>query len=551
MADVMDLWYRGLRRVAGILLVAAGTSHPAAAPVTVTLEDRSSGSGLEVVLHNAASPVRHQIETIVGGVAALDYDGDGLLDLFFTNGASQPGLVKPDAGWWNRLYRNRGNGVFEDVTAKAGVRGEGFSIGAATADYDNDGFPDLFVAGVKHNALYHNRGDGTFQEVTAKAGIHDEPVSVAGGWFDYDGDGFLDLFVVNYVAWNPETEQACKDSKSGENAYCHPQFYSGLPNTLYHNNGDGTFTDVSAQSGIRAHVGKGMSVAFADYDGDGRIDAFVTNDTVPNFLFHNDGNGHFTEIAVKAGVAFNDDGRALSSMGVDFRDVDNDGRPDLFVTALVNETYPLYRNLGMGLFADFTYRSRVGAATVTNTGWSVGIYDFNNDGRKDVFCANGDLNENAEALSGRAARQANRVLVQQPNGTFDAVAVGPAARHRGAAFGDFDNDGRMDVVVTRIGEKPLFLRNAGATGSHWLGFKLVGRRSNRDGIGAWIKLRTAAGEQWNHVTTAVGYASASDVRVHFGLGAAQRATVEVHWPSGVVQQLGEVAADRYLTVRER
>jgi hypothetical protein len=238
-------------------------------------------------------------------------------------------------------------------------------------------------------------------------------------------------------------------------------------------------------------------------------------------------------------------------MGVDFRDVDNDGRPDLFVTAQVNETYPLYRNLGMGLFADFTYRSRVGAATVTNTGWSVGIYDFNNDGRKDVFCANGDLNENAEALSGRAARQANRVLVQQPNGTFDAVAVGPAARHRGAAFGDFDNDGRMDVVVTRIGEKPLFLRNAGATGSHWLGFKLVGRRSNRDGIGAWIKLRTAAGEQWNHVTTAVGYASASDVRVHFGLGAAQRATVEVHWPSGVVQQLGEVAADRYLTVRER
>jgi enediyne biosynthesis protein E4 len=523
---------------------------PASAPLSVSFEDSSARSGLDMVLHNGATAARRQIETIVGGVAAFDYDGDGLLDLFFTNGASQPGLLKPDAAWWNRLYRNRGNGVFEDVTVRAGLRGEGFSIGAAAADYDNDGYPDLFVAGVKRNALYHNRGDGTFEEVTAKAGIHHEACSVAAGWFDYDGDGFLDLFVVNYVDWNPATEQACKDPQSGQPAYCHPKFYNGLPNTLYHNNGDGTFTDVSAQAGIRAHVGKGMSVAFADYDGDGRMDAFVTNDTLPNFLFHNDGNGHFTETAVKAGVAFNDDGRALSSMGVDFRDVDNDGRPDLFVTALVNETYPLYRNLGKGLFADFTYRSRVGAATMTTTGWANGIYDFNNDGRKDLFCANGDLNENAEALSGRPARQANRILVQQPNGTFDAVTAGPAARYRGAAFGDFDNHGRIDAVVSRIGEKPLFLRNVSGAGNHWLGLKLVGHRSNRDGIGAWIKVQTAAGAQWNQVTTAVGYASASDVRVHFGLGVAARATVEIHWPSGVTQPLGEVSADRYLTVKE-
>jgi hypothetical protein len=534
-----------------MLLVVAGIVLPAGAPVTVSFEDRSAGSGLEVVLHNAATPVRHQIETIVGGVAALDYDGDGMIDLFFTNGASQPGLIKTDAAWWNRLYRNRGNGVFEDVTGKAGVRGEGFSIGAASADYDNDGYPDLFVAGVKRNILYHNRGDGTFEDVTAKAHIHDEALSVAAGWFDYDGDGLLDLFVVNYVAWNPDTEQMCKDPKSGEPAYCHPQFYKGLPNTLYHNNGDGTFTDVSVQSGIGAHIGKGMSVSFADYDSDGRIDAFVSNDTVPNFLFHNDGQGHFTETAVKAGVAFNDDGRTLSSMGVDFRDIDNDGHPDLFVTALVNETYALYRNLGKGLFADFTYRSRVGAATVTTTGWSTGMYDFNNDGRKDLFCANGDLNENAEALSGRAARQANRVLVQQSNGTFEAVSVGPASRHRGAAFGDFDNDGRVDVVVSRIGEKPLLLRNTSSPDKHWLGLKLEGQRSNRDGIGAWIKVRTAGGEQWNQVTTAVGYASASDVRGHFGLGEYVRATVEIHWPSGVLQELGEISGDRYVTVRER
>ena len=534
----------------GLLLALAGMTQPATSPLTARFEDGSARSGLDMVLHNGDTPARHQIETMLGGVAALDYDGDGLLDLFLVNGARQPDLVKPDAGWWNRLYRNRGGGVFEDVTAKAGLAGEGYSMGVAAADYDNDGYPDLFVAGVKHNALYHNRGDGTFEEVTRKAGIHNEPWSVAAGWFDYDGDGFLDLFVVNYVEWNPDTEQVCRDPQSGQAAHCHPKFYKGLPNTLYHNNGDGTFTDVSVGSGIRAHIGKGMSVAFADYDGDGRPDAFVTNDSVPNFLFHNDGNGHFTETAVKAGVAFNDDGRAVSSMGVDFRDMDNDGRPDLFVTALVNETYPLYRNLGKGLFADFTYRSRVGAATMMHTGWANGIYDFNNDGRKDLFCANGDLNDNAEAVSGRVARQPNTALVQQPDGTFEPVTYGPAGRYRGVAFGDFDNHGLVDAVVSRIGERPVFLRNTTANENHWLGLKLVGRHSNRDGIGAWIKIQTPAGAQWNQVTTSVGYASSSDVRVHFGLGSAELATVEVHWPSGLVQQLGEVAADRYLTVAE-
>jgi hypothetical protein len=473
-----------------------------------------------------------------------------LVDIFITNGARQPGLVKPDAAWWNRLYRNRGNGTFEDVTVKAGLRGEGFSMGAAAADYDNDGRTDLFVAGVRRNILYRNRGNGGFEDVTARAGIHGEPWSVGAMWFDYDGDGRLDLFVVNYVDWNPDKEPVCTDAATGQRAHCHPRFYPGLPNTLYHNNGDGTFTDVSAASGIRQHVGKGMSAAFAGYDGDGRPDILVTNDSVANFLFHNEGNGHFTETAVRAGVAFNDDGRALSSMGVDFRDIDNDGLPDLFLTALVNETYPLYRNLGKGLFSDFTYRSRVGAATLTTTGWGNGIYDFDNDGRKDLFSANGDLNENAEALSGRAARQTNTVLVQRTDGTFDAVRVGPAARYRGAAFADFDNDGRVDAVVSRLGERPLVLRNTSPGPNHWLGLKLVGRQSNRDGIGALVKIKTGAGRQWNHVTTAVGYASSSDVRVHFGLGAFPRATVEVRWPGGLLQQLGEVQGDRYLTVRE-
>jgi hypothetical protein len=523
---------------AAVLALAAGLHSGAP---SVSFENISDRSGIDFILSNAATPEKHQIETMTGGVALLDFDGDGLLDIFFANGAPQPSLVKSEPRWWNRLYRNRGNGNFEDVTVKAGLRGEGYSMGAAAADYDNDGHTDLFVAGVNRNILYRNRGDGTFEDVTAKAGIHSEPWSVGAGWFDYDGDGLLDLFVVNYVVWDPKIEPVCREPRTGETMHCHPDRYTGLPNTLYRNNGDGTFTDVSVSSGIRSHVGKGMAVAFADYDGDGRIDIAVSNDTLPNFLFHNEGGGHFKEAGLAAGIAVNDDGRVVSSMGVDFRDVDNDGLPDLFLTALAHEAYPLYRNRGKGLFSDFTYRSRVGAATMSTTGWGNGIYDFDNDGRKDLFAANGDLN---------AARQQNIVLMQRGDGTFDSTPVGPPALNRGAAFGDFDNDGRVDIVVSRIGEKPVLLRNRTAGGNHWLGLKLVGRRSNRDAIGAVVHIRTAAGEQWNHVTTAVGYASSSDPRVHFGLGADTRASIEIRWPSGAVSHLEQSQADCYLTVRE-
>jgi enediyne biosynthesis protein E4 len=533
------------------LLTAIVVTPAAAPPGGVTFEDISAASGVRSVLRNGAIPgEKHQIETMLGGVALFDYDGDGLLDLFLTNGALEPAFDKSDPRYWNRLYRNRGSGVFEDVTAKASVAGEGYSMGAAAADYDNDGHPDLFVAGVGRNILYHNRGNGVFEDVTVKAGIHSEPWSVAAGWFDYDGDGRLDLFVVNYVAWDAKTEPSCRDTRSGVLLHCHPDLYRGLANTLYHNNGDGTFTDVSESAGIRRHIGKGMGVAFADYDGDGRVDILVTNDTLPNFLFHNEGNGRFEERGLTAGIAVNDDGRTLSSMGVDFRDMDNDGRPDIFLTAIAHETYPLYRNLGKGLFADFTYRSRVGAATISTTGWSNGIYDLDNDGRKDLFAANGDLNENADAVSGTPARQRSVSLMQQPDGAFNAAPVGPAALNRGAAFGDLDNDGRVDVVIARLGESPLLLRNITAGQNHWLGLKLIGHSSNRDGIGAVVHIRTAAGEQWNQVTTSVGYASSSDVRVHFGLGAATGATVEIRWPSGTVSRLESPQADRYLTVRE-
>jgi hypothetical protein len=504
-------------------------------------------------LLNSATAEKHQIETMPGGVAAFDYDNDGRVDLFFANGAKQPSLEKVDGSYWNRLYRNRGGGAFEDVTEKAGVRGAGYSVAAATADYDNDGFADLFVAGVNRNLLYRNRGDGTFEDVTEKAGVaNGGRWAVSAGWFDYDNDGRLDLLVVNYVKWDAAKEPFCGDAKAGYRSYCHPKFYEGLPNALYRNRGDGTFEDVSERAGIARHIGKGMGVAFADYDGDGAVDAFVANDTVPNFLFHNERDGTFREVAMQAGVAMNDDGRALSSMGADFRDVDNDGRPDLFVTALINETFPLYRNLGKGLFADVTYATRVGAATIPLSGWGAGAYDFDNDGRKDLFAACGDVQDNTETYSSRKSRQMNLLLVGGADGKYAASEVGAAAMHRGAAFADFDGDGRVDVAVTALGRPATVLRNTSGVGNHWIAFRLTGTKSNRDGIGARVRVETSAGAQWNHVTTAVGYASASEKVVRFGLGREARVKlVEVTWPSGVRTRMEDVAGDRVVEVTEK
>jgi hypothetical protein len=502
------------------------------------------------VLRNAATPERHQIETMPGGVALFDYDGDGRLDLFLANGAPQPSLKKDAPQWSNRLYRNLGGWKWEDVTEKAGLAGRGFDVGAAAGDYDNDGRTDLFVAGVHGNTLYRNRGGGTFEDVTAKAGIQPSPWSVAAGWFDYDADGFLDLFIVNYVKWNPATEPYCGDRQAGYRTYCHPKYYEPLPNSLYRNQGDGTFRDVSRESGIGAHLGKGMGVAFADLDGDGRLDVFVTNDTTPDFLFRNRGDGAFEEIGLQAGVALNEDGLALSSMGVDFRDIDGDGRPDLFVTALANETFPLFLNLGKGLFKDATYPSRLATQTLAYSGWSNGIYDFDNDGRADLFAANGDVNDNTEAFSSRKSKLPNLLMLNAGDGTFKAQEIGLPALHRGAAFGDIDGDGRIDVVVTRLNEPPLLLRNMMGEGRHWLALELNGKKSNRDAIGAQIKLTAGGRTQYNHVTTSVGYASSSQKAVHFGLGAAAAERIEIRWPSGQVQVLEGVKADQRMLVEE-
>jgi hypothetical protein len=433
-------------------------------------------------------------------------------------------------------------------------------MGVAAADYDNDGDPDLFVAGVNRNLLFRNDGKGRFEEVTDNAGLSNRGLwSVAAAWLDTDNDGDLDLFIANYCKWHPDLDPYCGAAKEGWRTYCFPDRYEGLPNQLFKNNGDGTFADVSASSGIGKHIGKGMGVAVADYDDDGWMDIFVANDTLPNFLFRNTGRGGFEEVALAAGVAVNDSGRPVSSMGADFRDADNDGLPDLVVSALEGETYPFFRNLGKGFFSEATWQSGLGAETVKRSGWSLGLFDFNNDGWKDLFTVNAHVNDNIELYNNQTYRQPNSLFTNLGAGVFRDVSreagedFQEKRAHRGCAFADFDNDGRMDVVTTSLNEPAELFRNESSTDHHWLAIRLIGARSNRDGIGSKIKLTTTGGRvQFNQVTSSVGYASSSDLRVHFGLAKeAKVKEIEIRWPNGVVQRLKDIAADRLLTVAEK
>jgi hypothetical protein len=518
-------------------------------------------SGIDFVTNSGRTAHRHQPETMVAGVALLDYDNDGRLDVFLTNGAKMTALDKSDPVFWNRLYRNLGGFRFEDVTERAGVKGRGYDNGVATGDYDNDGFADLFVAGLRENALYRNRGDGTFEDVTLRAGLaRPDPDygtlwAVAATFFDYDKDADLDLFVSNYVIWDPEKEPLC--GPKGIHDYCHPRNYKGLPNSLYRNEGDGTFTDVSTPSGIRAVIGKGMGLGVADFDRDGFPDVFVANDAEPNYLFRNRGNGRFEEIGFAAGVAYPEAGRPLSGMGADARDLDDDGRPDIFLTALSNETMPVFHNQGGSSFVEVTARSGVSALSLSRAGWANAIVDFNNDGRKDLFVAGGDV-MHPDGEFREKVRQTNLVLANLGDLRFADASPGAGAdfasrraTHRGAAFGDLDDDGRVDAVVTALDEGVEVWRNVSPGANRWLVVRTRGVRSNRDGIGAELTLETTSATQHSHVNTAVGYGGASDVRVHFGLGRdAVVKRLTLRWPSGVVQALNDVAANQVLEVRE-
>lgn len=502
----------------------------------------------------------HAPATMAGGVSVFDYNQDGRPDIFFTNGANITTLKKDMPKYSNRLFRNEGNGVFTDVTDRAGLAGTGYDNGVAIGDYDNDGYPDLFVSGIHGRTLYHNNGDGTFSDVTANSHLDrwNDPDygplwSVAAGWVDVNNDGLLDLFVVNYLQWDYAKEPKC--GFAGAYDYCSPDFYKGQPNQLFLNRGDGTFEDVSAEWGIRQHLGKGMGVGIADYDLDGRPDLFVSNDTYFNFLFHNTG-GKFEEVALEMGVGLVEDGEFVSGMGVDFRDINNDGYPDIVFPALQRQSFHVFQDMEGKHFDEITDQSGMGLLSMPMSGYGVGLFDFDNDGWKDLFVSRGHV----EMLSkpGMEIEQHNTVFRNLgKSGRWQALtgeagfAAAPPKRHRGCAFGDFDGDGRVDVVVTALLQPAEIWMNRSERVGHWLDVALQGTRSNRDGIGAVVKVVTTAGTQWNHMTTSVGYASSSHGPVHFGLGAENKATeVEVRWPSGIVQKLRNVSADRVLRVKE-
>ncbi|HEX4166063.1 MAG TPA: CRTAC1 family protein [Bryobacteraceae bacterium] len=540
-------------RIAWTLLVLAlpvADGHFSPAP-PIQFEDVGSRSGIDFVLHNSPTAEKHMIETMAGGLAVFDYDGDGRPDVFFTNGAELPSLEKSGPKFWNRLYRNEGNLHFRDVTAEAGVAGAGYSMGAAAADYDNDGKPDLFVAGVNRNILYHNLGDGKFEDVTAKAGIKSGEWAVAAGWFDYDRDGKLDLWIVHYAKWSVNDDRYCGDKGRGLRIYCHPKYFQGLSSTLYRNRGDGTFEDVSAKAGIAGFAGRGMSVAFADYDGDGFPDVFVTNDNMPNFLFHNRGNGTFEEVGLLAGVALREDGKAIASMGTDFRDYNNDGLPDIAVTALAAETYPLFKNTGNGGFSDVTYASKMGSLSLHHSGWGTGLVDFNNDGWKDLFTSNSHVNDRVELFEDAVYKEPDSVFVNAGDGTFQdmskAAGLTETKAHRGSAYADFDGDGKIDVVVSSLEGAAELWHNISPQTNHWIDIHLTGTKSNRDGIGAHVRI----GKQWNDMTSAMSYASASLVPVHFGLGqTAEVQSLQIIWPDGKRQECKDFKVDRVVQVRE-
>jgi len=549
----------------GGAVIAAGYRVEDAAPF-VTLVDVTAQSGIDFKHENSPTTHKYLIETMPGGVALFDYDNDGWLDVLFTNGAPLADPMPPDAHpvktepFANRLYRNNRNGTFTDVTRAAGIGGvgTGYGMGIAVGDYDNDGNEDVYITAYDRNTLYRNDGHGHFRDVTAKAGVAAGGWSVSAAFVDYDNDGWLDLIVTRYVDWSFARDVYCGEKRPGYREYCHPSAFPATTNILYHNNRDGTFTDVSPRTGIAAAKGRALGVAVADYDGDGWPDFYVANDAVPGMLFHNNRGQAFTETALAAGVAVNGDGRAIAGMGVDFGDYDNDGRPDLFVTSLSNETYSLYHNDGSGAFSFATGPSGIGEASAPYSGWGTRWADLDNDGWKDLFVAQGHVLDTIELTSDHLKYLQPPLLLRNLAGRFVRVtqpageALAERWAGRGVAFGDLDNDGDVDIVVATCGERPHVLRNDGGNSAHWLSLSTVGSKSNRDGAGAAITVVGASGmSQYFLVTAASSYLSASDKRVHVGLGRDKAArSVTIRWPSGAVQTLRDVQANRAITLKE-
>jgi len=529
---------------------------------TSKFTDIATASGISFQGMASHTSKKYLIETMGSGVGLFDYDNDGRLDLFLVNGApladptpkgAIPQKKGPDS--WNRLYHQKPDGTFEDVTEKAGLAGVGYGMGVAVGDYDNDGYEDLYVTAYGGNKLYHNNGNGTFTDVTDKAGVGGSGWSTSAAWVDLDNDGLLDLVVLRYLKWDFD-DIYCGDHTPGGRAYCHPDTFQPITPLVFHNQGNGHFTEVAEQIGI-SKPGKGLGVALADYDRDGHIDLFVANDSTLEFLYHNKGNGTFEETGLLAQVAVDEDGQTYAGMGTDFADYDNDGYPDLIVDDLANQKYALYRNNHDGSFTYVTQTIGLGRTTLLHSGWGLRLFDYDNDGWKDLLIAQGHDLDTIERTSPQLRYREPMLLLRNTGKNFEDVSAqsGSVFREawvaRGLAIGDLDNDGRVDAVVTTNGGPVHILHNETRNGNHWLSLLLIGHKSNRDAIGAVVKVVTAAGAQYATVTTASSYLSASDKRLHFGLGAdAIAKEVDIQWPSGKTQTLRDVKADRLAVVEE-
>jgi enediyne biosynthesis protein E4 len=537
--------------------------HPVEAPIIPgKFVDTTQNSGIFFQGVASHTPEKYLIETMGSGVATFDYDNDGLLDIFFVNGASlgnptAKGTIPQKSGPqdWNRLYHQRKDGTFEDVTERAGLKGVGYGMGVAVGDYDNDGFEDLYVTAYGGNRLYHNNGNGTFTDVTEQSGTGGSGWSTSAAWIDLDNDGLLDLVVLRYIKWDFD-DVWCGEHREGYRSYCHPDLFPAIAPLVYHNDGNGHFTEVSQKTGISL-PGKGLGIAIADFDRDGKVDIAVANDSMLEFLYRNKGDGTFEETGMTAEIAVDGDGRTYAGMGIDFQDYNNDGLPDLIITNLANQKYAIYKNNGDASFTYDTYMSGIGRMTLLHSGWSLRFLDYDNDGLKDLLIAQGHDLDTIELTSPQVHYKEPMLLARNTgHGFVDVSAVSGSVFTqpwvgRGMAVGDLDNDGRLDAVVTTNGGAPHILHNETLTPNHWLTLRLVGHRSNRDAIGAEIKLTTSQGQQLATVSTSGGYLSSSDKRAHFGLGPDTIAKeIEIHWPSGIVQKLSAVKADQILQIDE-
>ena len=562
-----SIFWLGLCTV-NVASVSQPTKTPPPPKSVAAFSDITEKSGINFTGIASHTPHKYLIETMGSGVATFDYDNDGLLDIFFVNGAqlSDPtpkGTIPKKSGPqdWNRLYHQKKDGTFEDVTEKAGLQGVGYGMGVAVGDYDNDGFEDLYVTSYGGNHLYHNNGNGTFTDVTLTSGTSGptapgESWYTSAAWVDLDNDGKLDLMVLRYVLWDFD-DAYCGEHREGYRNYCHPDLFPTISALVFHNDGNGHFTEVSKKLGLDV-PGKGLGIAINDFDQDGKVDIAVANDSMFEFLYHNKGDGTFEEVGLAAEVAVNENGKTYAGMGIDFQDYDNDGLPDLVITDLAHERYALYRNSGDGSFANATYVSGIGRFTSLHSGWGIHFFDYDNDGLKDILVAQGHDVDNVELNFPQIHYREPMLLLRNVGkGVFSDVseAAGDAFQQawvsRGLALGDLDNDGRVDAVVATNGGTAHILHNDTANTNHWLTLYLVGHTSNRDAIGAQIKLTTAHGTQSLMVTTAGSYLSSSDKRAHFGLGSDATATkIEIRWPSGITQTLTNIAADQLLRIEE-